>query len=66
MHDLMMVLVWIIDLLVIIVQIMGGHRDANPVLRVGLWVSLVCLIAAGITAIGGLLVLLQMWLTSLR
>ncbi|MBV0916683.1 hypothetical protein [Mycobacteroides chelonae] len=66
MHDLMMGLVWVIDVLVIIVQIMGGRRQVNPVLRIGLWVSFVCLVVAGIAALGGLLVLLQMWLTSLR
>ncbi|KRQ22701.1 hypothetical protein BKG71_21085 [Mycobacteroides chelonae] len=62
----MMGLVWVIDVLVIIVQIMGGRRQVNPVLRIGLWVSFVCLLVAGIAALGGLLVLLQMWLTSLR
>lgn len=62
----MMGLVWVIDVLVIIVQIMGGRRQVNPVLRIGLWVSFVCLVVAGIAALGGLLVLLQMWLTSLR
>ncbi|MBF9521780.1 hypothetical protein B5566_07165 [Mycobacterium sp. MHSD3] len=66
MHDLMMGLVWVIDVLVIIVQIMGGRRQVNPVLRIGLWVSFVCLVVAGIAALGGLLVLLQMWLTTLR
>lgn len=62
----MMGLVWVIDVLVIIVQIMGGRRQVNPVLRIGLWVSFVCLVVASIAALGGLLVLLQMWLTSLR
>ncbi|AMW20261.1 membrane protein [[Mycobacterium] chelonae subsp. bovistauri] len=62
----MMGLVWVIDVLVIIVQIMGGRRQVNPVLRIGLWVSFVCLLVAGIAALGGLLVLLQMWLTTLR
>ncbi|OHU50393.1 hypothetical protein BKG83_21800 [Mycobacteroides chelonae] len=62
----MMGLVWVIDVLVIIVQIMGGRRQVNPVLRIGLWVSFVCLVVAGIAALGGLLVLLQMWLTTLR
>ena len=62
----MMGLVWVIDVLVIIVQIMGGRRQVNPVLRIGLWVSFVCLLVAGIAALGVLLVLLQMWLTSLR
>ncbi|GLE58258.1 hypothetical protein BKG69_01965 [Mycobacteroides chelonae] len=62
----MMGLVWVIDVLVVIVQIMGGRRQVNPVLRIGLWVSFVCLLVAGIAALGGLLVLLQMWLTSLR
>lgn len=62
----MMGLVWVIDVLVIIVQIMGGRRQVNPVLRIGLWVSFVCLLVAGIAALCGLLVLLQMWLTSLR
>ncbi|AYM42467.1 hypothetical protein [Mycobacteroides chelonae] len=66
MHDLMMGLVWVIDVLVIIVQIMGGRRQVNPVLRIGLWVSFVCLLVAGIAALGGLLVLLQMWPTTLR
>lgn len=49
----MMGLVWVIDVLVIIVQIMGGHRQVNPVLRIGLWVSFVCLLVAGIAALGG-------------
>ncbi|OHU17492.1 hypothetical protein BKG75_02695 [Mycobacteroides chelonae] len=62
----MMGLVWVIDVLVIIVQIMGGRRQVNPVLRIGLWVSFVCLLVAGIAALGGLLVLLQMWPTTLR
>ncbi|BAX98005.1 hypothetical protein MSTE_02696 [Mycobacteroides stephanolepidis] len=62
----MMGLVWIIDVLVIIVQIMGGRRQVNPILRIGLWVSFVCLVVAGTAALGGLLVLLQMWLASLR
>lgn len=61
-----MALVWIIDVLVIIVQIMGGRRKVNPILRVGLWVSLGCLVIAGIAAVGGLLVLLNHWLTTLR
>ncbi|OHU22705.1 hypothetical protein BKG76_11320 [Mycobacteroides franklinii] len=62
----MIALVWIIDVLVIIVQIMGGRRKVNPVLRIGLWVSFVCLVAAAVAAMVGLLVLLNMWLNTLH
>lgn len=62
----MIALVWIIDVLVIIVQIMAGRRKVNPVLRIGLWVSFVCLIVAAVAAVAGLLILLNTWLTTLR
>lgn len=58
----MMALVWLIDVLVIVVQILGGRRKVHPVLRFGLWVAVLGLLAAGCAALGGLLLLLQRWL----
>jgi len=57
-----MVLVRLIDLLVIGLQIMGGRREANPILRLGLWVALLSLVILAIAGVAGLLVLLQYWL----
>lgn len=57
-----MVLVRLIDLLVIGLQIMGGRREANPLLRLGLWVALLSLVILAIAGVAGLLVLLQYWL----
>ncbi|WP_433731135.1 hypothetical protein ACQP0C_05485 [Nocardia sp. CA-129566] len=55
----MMILVWLIDILVIGVKILGGRRKVNPVLRFGLWLAVLSTAAAGIAAVGYLLVLLQ-------
>ena len=41
----MMALVWVIDIVVIIVKILGGRTQVNPVLRVGMWIALLCVIA---------------------
>lgn len=59
----MMALVWLIDLLVIIVKILGGRMKVNPILRFGLWLALLCVLAAGVAAVGAGLVLLQRYLT---
>ncbi|MEV0464865.1 hypothetical protein AB0I30_28290 [Nocardia tengchongensis] len=58
----MMVLVWLIDILVIGIKILGGRMKVNPVLRVGLWMAVLCTAAAGVTVAGYLLVLLQRYL----
>ncbi|BCK58668.1 hypothetical protein [Nocardia wallacei] len=60
----MMALVWIIDILVLGIKVLGGRTDVNPVLRVGLWVAVLSVFAAGTAVLGGLLVLLQHWLTT--
>lgn len=59
----MMALVWLIDILVIVVKILGGRISVNPVLRFGLWLALLGVLAAGIAAVGAGLVLLQQYLT---
>ncbi|MGW0179313.1 hypothetical protein [Nocardia sp. NPDC003345] len=59
----MMALVWLIDIVVIVVKILGGRTKVNPILRFGLWLALLCVIAAGIAAVGTGLVLLQQYLT---
>ncbi|WP_280265022.1 hypothetical protein [Nocardia wallacei] len=61
----MMALVWLIDVLVIVVKILGGRMEVNPVLRLGLWLAFLSLLAAGIAILGLLLVLLDHWLTTL-
>lgn len=61
----MMALVWIIDVVVILVKILGGRTQVNPVLRFGLWLAVLTTLAAGIALIGVLLVLLEHWLTTL-
>ncbi|MBF6352742.1 hypothetical protein IU448_27585 [Nocardia flavorosea] len=58
----MMALVWLIDLLVIVVKILGGRTKVNPVLRFGLWLALLCVLAAGLAVVGAGLVLLQQYL----
>ncbi|MGW4535149.1 hypothetical protein ACWEOI_29785 [Nocardia sp. NPDC004340] len=58
----MMVLVWLIDILVIGIKILGGRMKVNPVLRMGLWVAVLCTAAAGLSVAGYLLVLLQRYL----
>ncbi|WP_428846935.1 hypothetical protein [Nocardia terpenica] len=59
-----MALVWLIDILVLGVKILGGRTPVNPVLRYGLWVAVLAALAAGIAALAGLLVLLNHWLTT--
>ncbi|MFE2996764.1 hypothetical protein ACFXG4_17315 [Nocardia sp. NPDC059246] len=58
----MMALVWLIDILVIGIKILGGRTEVNPVLRFGLWVAVLCTMAAGLSVAGYLLVLLQRYL----
>lgn len=58
----MMILVWLIDILVIGVKILGGRTKVNPVLRYGLWLTVLSVLAAGIATVGFLLVLLQHYL----
>lgn len=55
----MMILVWLIDILVIGVKILGGRTKVNPVLRFGLWLAVLSVLAAGVATLGFLLVLLQ-------
>ncbi|MGK8507985.1 hypothetical protein ACRS5S_07955 [Nocardia asiatica] len=61
----MMALVWLIDVLVIVVKILGGQMKVNPVLRFGLWMAVLGLLAAGCVALVALVVLLQRWLEGL-
>ncbi|MEV6220236.1 hypothetical protein AB0M13_01170 [Nocardia fluminea] len=61
----MMALVWVIDIVVIVVKILGGRTQVNPVLRVGMWIALLCVIALFLAAVGALVVLLEHWLSSL-
>nr|WP_082875645.1 hypothetical protein [Nocardia pseudobrasiliensis] len=55
----MMALVWLIDLIVIVVKILGGRMRVNPVLRAGLWLAVSSVAAAGAVAVGFALVLLD-------
>ena len=55
----MTILVWLIDILVIGVKILGGRMKVNPVLRFGLWLVVLSTVVAGIAVVGYLLVLLQ-------
>ncbi|MBF6228325.1 hypothetical protein [Nocardia abscessus] len=61
----MMALVWLIDVLVIVVKILGGRMKVDPVLRFGLWVAVLSLLAAGCVVLAALVVLLQRWLEGL-
>ncbi|MFD5176936.1 hypothetical protein ACFWM1_14080 [Nocardia sp. NPDC058379] len=61
----MMALVWVIDIVVTVVKILGGRTQVNPVLRVGMWISLLCVVAVGLAAGAGFLVLLERWLSTL-
>jgi hypothetical protein len=61
----MMALVWVIDLVVIIVKILGGRTRVNPVLRVGLWLAVLCALVLGLAAVAGLVALLHHWLSTL-
>lgn len=60
----MMALVWLIDVLVIGVKVLGGRTKVNPVLRLGLWLAVLSVAVAGVGAAGCLLVLLQHRLTA--
>ncbi|MEV6277732.1 hypothetical protein [Nocardia sp. NPDC051832] len=55
----MMLLVRLIDILVIVIKILGGRMKVNPVLRLGLWLTVLSVAAAGIATLGFGLVLLQ-------
>ncbi|GGL36904.1 hypothetical protein [Nocardia jinanensis] len=59
----MMALVWLIDILVIIVKILGGQMSVDPILRFGLRLALLCVLAAGLAVVGAGFVLLQQYLT---
>ncbi|MEU1984212.1 hypothetical protein [Nocardia sp. NPDC019395] len=59
----MMALVWLIDIVVIGLEILGGRTKVNPILRFGLWLALLCVLAAGIAVVGAGLVLLQRYLS---
>ncbi|MFD4404240.1 hypothetical protein ACFWPH_15930 [Nocardia sp. NPDC058499] len=59
----MMALVWLIDIVVIVVKILGGRTRVNPILRFGLWLALLCVFAAGLAAVGAGFVLLQQYLS---
>ncbi|APE35005.1 hypothetical protein BOX37_14775 [Nocardia mangyaensis] len=61
----MMALVWVIDLVVIIVKILGGRTQVNPVLRLGMWLAVLCVLALGLAAVAGLVALLHHWLSTL-
>ncbi|BDT89280.1 hypothetical protein IU485_11875 [Nocardia cyriacigeorgica] len=55
----MMILVWLIDILVIGIKILGGRMTVNPILRFGLWLAVLSTVAAGIAVVGYGLVELQ-------
>ncbi|GGN93451.1 hypothetical protein ACWF9G_15755 [Nocardia sp. NPDC055029] len=61
----MMALVWVIDIVVTVVKILGGRTQVNPVLRVGMWVALLCVVAVGIAGVAGFVILLERWLSTL-
>lgn len=61
----MMAVVWLIDVLVTVVKILGGRMKVNPVLRAGMWVAVLSLFLAGCAALVALVVLLQRWLEGL-
>ncbi|WP_040867266.1 hypothetical protein [Nocardia exalbida] len=61
----MMAVVWLIDVLVIVVKILGGRMKVNPVLRAGMWVAALSLLLAGCAVLVALVVLLQRWLEGL-
>ncbi len=62
----MLALVWLIDLLVIAIRILGGRTKVNPVVRPALWLIVLLGFAAVIAAIGAGLVLLDHYLTTLN
>ncbi|MGV9614841.1 hypothetical protein [Nocardia xishanensis] len=59
----MMILVWLIDILVIGVKILGGRMKVNPILRYGLWLAVLSAVVAGVAAFGYGLVALQHFLS---
>nr|WP_067660684.1 hypothetical protein [Nocardia harenae] len=59
----MMALVWMIDVVVILVRVLGGRIRVNPALRFGLWLVVLAGAAAAVLLLGILLVLLQRGLT---
>lgn len=61
----MMALVWLIDILVIGVKILGGRMKVNPVLRFGLWLAVLSVLVAGFAVLGFGLVMLQRYLEDL-
>ncbi|MBF6207096.1 hypothetical protein [Nocardia sputi] len=61
----MMAMVWLIDVVVIVVKILGGRMKVNPVLRLGLWLAVSSAAVAGFAVLGALMVLLQRWLASM-
>ncbi|WP_369690070.1 hypothetical protein [Nocardia harenae] len=58
-----MALVWMIDVVVILVRVLGGRIRVNPALRFGLWLVVLAGAAAAVLLLGILLVLLQRGLT---
>ncbi|NKX86724.1 hypothetical protein [Nocardia coubleae] len=58
----MMALVWVIDLVVTVVKVLGGRAEVNPVLRFGMWIAVLCAFGLGLAAVTGLVVLLEHWL----
>lgn len=60
----MMILVWLIDILVSGIRIMGGGIKVNPVLRFGLWITVLASLAAGVAALGAGLYFLQQYLSN--
>ncbi|MFC4372843.1 hypothetical protein ACFO5K_01915 [Nocardia halotolerans] len=61
----MTAVVWVIDLVVTVVKILGGRTRVNPVLRVGMWIAVLCACVLGLAAVAGLVGLLHHWLTTL-
>ncbi|WP_280490802.1 hypothetical protein [Nocardia farcinica] len=60
----MMALVWLIDILVIGVKILGGRMKVNPVLRLALWLAVLGIAAAGVAALGLGMFALQQYLSN--
>ncbi|VFA92760.1 Uncharacterised protein [Nocardia farcinica] len=60
----MMALVWLIDILVIGVKILGGRMKVNPVLRLALWLAVLGTVAAGVAALGLGMFALQQYLSN--
>lgn len=59
----MMALVWLIDIFVIGVKILGGRMKVNPILRFGLWIAVLCVLAVAVGLVGLGLVVLQQHLS---